>query len=168
MSSKCSKQHRMEGNKDLGCHRRLEIKQYRNSRQQRERRLESLIYWTHSTSNMWHSASLSTVNSKRRLNESCASTHFTVWISNLRSMMLSIYCVLSYAYIRVRSAEGPATHLCMVLIVCRGYEYKHEFAGPPRSKFMIALCEFRIFMTKSEDGRSRFELPVDTPINGFV
>lgn len=31
---------------------------------------------------------------------------------------------------------------------------------------MIALCEFRIFMTKSEDGRSRFELPVDTPING--
>ncbi len=28
---------------------------------------------------------------------------------------------------------GPATHLFLVLIVCRNYEKKSEFAGPPRS-----------------------------------
>jgi hypothetical protein len=27
--------------------------------------------------------------------------------------------------------EGPATHLCLVLLVCRTYEKKTDFAGPP-------------------------------------
>ena len=26
--------------------------------------------------------------------------------------------------------EGPATHLCLVLLVCRSYETKHDFVGP--------------------------------------
>ena len=28
--------------------------------------------------------------------------------------------------------EGPAAHRCLVSIVCRSYEKKHDFAGPPR------------------------------------
>jgi hypothetical protein len=27
--------------------------------------------------------------------------------------------------------EGPATHLCLVLILCRSYEKKRHFTGPP-------------------------------------
>ena len=29
------------------------------------------------------------------------------------------------------SLEGPATHLCLVLIACRSYEKKRHFTGPP-------------------------------------
>jgi hypothetical protein len=28
--------------------------------------------------------------------------------------------------------EGPAAHLCLVSIVCRSYEKKPDFAGPPK------------------------------------
>ncbi len=31
-----------------------------------------------------------------------------------------------------QSMEGPATHLCLVSIVCRSYERKPDFAGPPQ------------------------------------
>ncbi len=32
---------------------------------------------------------------------------------------------------RVVSLEGPAAHLCLVSIVCRSYEKKPDFTGPP-------------------------------------
>jgi hypothetical protein len=31
-----------------------------------------------------------------------------------------------------RHQEGPATHLCLVLMACRSYEKKRHFTGPPR------------------------------------
>jgi hypothetical protein len=40
-----------------------------------------------------------------------------------------------------RSQEGPATHLCLVLLVCRSYETKPDFAGPPR--LMVNSLPFR-------------------------
>ena len=30
--------------------------------------------------------------------------------------------------------EGPVTHLCLVLSVCRGFDRKRDFAGPPRTQ----------------------------------
>jgi hypothetical protein len=40
----------------------------------------------------------------------------------------------------VFSQEGPATHLCLVLFVCRSYETKPHFAGPPRFRGLFSTC----------------------------
>ena len=34
--------------------------------------------------------------------------------------------------------EGPATHLCPVLFVCRSYEKKPENAGPPSMSLLLS------------------------------
>ena len=38
--------------------------------------------------------------------------------------------------------EGPATHLCLVLLVCRRYEKKPDFDGPARetSPCVTTVC----------------------------
>ncbi len=49
-----------------------------------------------------------------------------------------VLIVQTMSYIKYDLPEGPATHLCMVLLVCRSYEKKPDFAGPPRW-FWVAL-----------------------------
>jgi hypothetical protein len=40
-------------------------------------------------------------------------------------------------YVQLQARGGPPTHLFLVLIVCRIYEKKSEFAGPPGGTCMI-------------------------------
>jgi hypothetical protein len=82
----------------------------------------------------------------------CNSPRVTVGVSST----VARYDIWSWYDMYVHTLEGPATHLCLVLSVCRGYVRKRDFAGPPWRKHRIRLSSdsIRVIGTRVlADGR---------------
>jgi hypothetical protein len=65
--------------------------------------------------------------------------------------------------------EGPAMHLCLVLLVCRSYETKPDFAGPPYQRAVIlSKPRFLLIGSTYSSYKAEVSYPVLPHLSGMM